>query len=341
MSNSLQVSAFDSITLVQDGDQIAAALFPTKPLKQYVKLGTDYVYPNWTDKEEQPVIYPRIQSQNTGLRMEVISGTEKWFHNDKEIKFDSTGLSEDKRFKKKMFQDGVVQVPSLRIVGNLASPGNTSPDKLDFIGEVKVGMNKVAVTPSISIGLEEVAGDPYDSFIATTNGGVIDNVTDSVVCTAYLRKGGNKVTEGVTYKWYKDTSNGYVEINADSDKANTKTIKADDISTTLVLKVDSIIGGEIVSTTSIQLYDETDPLIINRRPTGPLQLTNGGSVTFKPVVMRRDKEIAIPGYTFKYLLYNIESTLMETRSGDTCTITSGDVMACKGNVRLHTHAIKE
>lgn len=335
------LTAYNSITAIIDGDQIASALFSTRPLKQNVKLGTDSVYPDWTKKEEQPVIYPRIQSQNTGLRVKVKAGTEKWMYNDSEVKFDSTGLSLDKKFKKETYTDGTIQVPSLRIVGNLASIGNTSSDKIDFFGVVEIGGYKASVTPSTSISLEEVAGDPYDSFINATNGGVIDNVTDNTVLTAYLRKGGSNVTEGVTYKWYMDTESGYKPINSDGGKPNKKTIKETDVESNLVVKVEFVVGGEIISMATIQLYDETDPLVINTRPSGPLQLGYGDSVTFNPVVVRRDKEITISGYTFKFVVYNANSELTKETTADKYTITHDDVLANMNSIRLHVHGIKK
>lgn len=336
-----ELTAFDSITMVSDGDQIATTLFATLPLKQYLKLGTDYVYPSWKEVGEQPVIYPRIQSQNAGTRLSPVTGSEKWYYSDTEIKFDSAGLSLDKKFKKETYKDGAVTVPSLRIVSNLASLDNIKPDKIDLVARVKIGVSEAIISPSIPVSLEEVAGDPFDSFISATNGGVIDNTTDSIVSTAYLRKGGQKVTEGITYKWYKDTVSGYSPINPDAGKPNTKTIKDDDIDSSLVLKCEFIVDGKVVSIATTQLFDETDPLIINTRPSGPKQLTVGGHVTFTPQVVRRDKGIPIPGFSFKYLIRDIDSTLVREATGESIKITSQDVVTCKGNVALHTYAEKK
>ena len=333
-------SAFDFITLIMDGDQVAAALFPTKPLKQYLKLGTSAVTPDWNKVEEQPLIYPRMQSQNTGLRLTTISGSGKWKYNDVEIKFDSNGLSLDKKFKRETYKDGIVEVPALRIVGNLASADNTSADKLDFSAKVMVGVSELSVNPTLTISIEEVAGDPYDSYMVASNGGVIDNYTDSVICEATLRKGGAKVTDSVTYKFFADHPDGRKEIKADAGTPNKKTFTKDDIDSSLVVMCEMSVSGVLVSSAVIQLFDETDPIIINTRPSGPLAFSIGGKITFNPIVVRRDKGIPLTGYKFSYRLHNMQGVETSRKEGASITITSDDLIANGGGLALHTDVKK-
>ena len=121
------VSGLISFTRVLDGDLITSHLYSTKLLIQRLKEGVDIPLPDWTITSNQPTIYPRVLSQNTGKRVSIMTGSEKWLYNGIEIDFEA-----DSRFKKIIYDDGGVVVPGLEIVQNLASVDNLDTDVITF-----------------------------------------------------------------------------------------------------------------------------------------------------------------------------------------------------------------
>lgn len=336
------VSGFEFITAMVDGDQLSAALIPTKPLSQYLKKGTGNVSPDWTLAKDQPVVYVRVKSQLQGNRREIVTGTEKWYYNGSEIRFDDAGISTlpSGIFQKLVYDDGGVPVPGLKIIRNLASPTNTDNDRIEFSGKVQLGSLQTEVYPNIDIRVEETTGDPYDGYIDATEGGVIDNDTSQIVCTAFLLKGGAPVVNGITYKWYVASGNGWTSTISDSGKSNQKTVKAGDIDSEMILKCEFLIDGQVAYAATRQLSDETDPLIIASSPNGTTVLPAGGSVTFSPKVVRRSNGAIQSGYSFSYTTYNNRDTKIGSSSGSSISITRAEVDANYGGIKLYISASK-
>ncbi|MCC8154794.1 MAG: hypothetical protein LIP01_11710 [Tannerellaceae bacterium] len=335
------VSGYEMITAIVDGDQVSSSLHGTKPLIQYLKKGTSDVSPDWSVAANQPVIYPRAKSQLQMTRIPIVAGTEKWFYNDKEIVFDSTGLSTSPAglFKKERYDDGGVEVPALRITGNLASTTNTDSDKIGFSGEVELGGIKMETCPDIDIRLEETVGDPYEGFIDATDGGIIDDDTSEITCTGILYKGGAEATSGVTCYWYFHEEDGWKMIEKFNGKKSITVTEAD-INSELVIRCDFQYGGVKVFSSTRQLSDETDALIISSNPSGPKQLRKGESVTFTPKVISRSTAQEAAGYSFSYTMHDPNLVSIGTSAGRTVTLTHAFVNENSRGIQLFISAKK-
>ncbi|MCC8154275.1 MAG: hypothetical protein LIP01_08715 [Tannerellaceae bacterium] len=332
---------FETITAIIDSDQISSSLHATKPLTQYLKKDTSDVSPDWTVAANQPVIYVRAKSQLEMTRKPIIAGTEKWYYNDTLIVFDTVGKSTSPAglFQKESYDDGGVEVPALRIIGNLASTTNTDSDRIGFSGQVDIGTIKTEVCPEIDIRLEETVGDPYEGFIEASEGGVIDDNTDEITCKGILYKGGAEVATGVTYYWYFQKENDWTLIEKFNGK-QTITVIEEDIDGVLGVKCDFYYGGSKVTSTTRQLHDETDPLIVSANPNGPTQLKSGESVKFTPKVIRRSNAQEVTGYSFSYALYDAnDSKVGGDSSGSSITIDYATVLANR-STKLYISAKK-
>lgn len=285
-------SGLISFTRILDGNIITSNLYSTKILIQRLKQGTDTPMPNWEDPDNQPVIYPRVLAQSTGKRVTLHS--HKWYHNGAEIN------SSDNRFELINHDDGGVVVPALKIVKNLAAVDNLDTDVISFEAKTSISGVEYEVKATIDIRLEEMVGEPYDGFIEATEGGVVDDDTPEITCTALLYKGGALITEGVTYKWYRIGIDGVTEINPDPSTPNKMKFKDEDINSELTIKVDFFYQGDQVYTVTRTVSDETDVLYLHVAISNGQDLREGESSTVTPTVYNRHTEQAVSGYTFQY-----------------------------------------
>lgn len=340
MSNA--VSGYGFLTTIGKGELLSGNLYGTEPLRQYVKAGTNEANPNWKTESNQPIIFPRIKAQGADKRIPITGGSEEWTYNGAVLSFDANGVSiAPKLFKKVTHDDGGILVPALRIIDNLASITRIKPDTIGFNCKVNAGGSQHPVYLTIDIRLEETSGDAYDSYIEASEGGVIDNDTNKIVCTAHLRKGGSKITEGVTYKWWVMGEKDYTEIPSDTNNPDKKTFTEGDIQSELVVKVEFYIKGKRVSQTSRQLSDETDPLILNRGPNGSETLVQGEneSITYTPSVMKRGTGEVVTGFKFRYVLVDAMSKSIRTEEGTSLTLTYEEVDQYNG-IGIHFYAYK-
>lgn len=309
------VSGLISFTRVLDGDLITSHLYATKLLIQRLKEGSDAPLPDWSMVDNQPTIYPRVLSQNTGKRVVLVEGSEKWFYNGTEIK-------EDSRFEKVSHDDGGVKVPGLKIVDNLVSVDNLDTDVITFEGKTKIAGVDYTIKSTIDIRLEEMVGEPYDAFIEATEGGVIDDNTPEVTCTAVLYKGGAEVTEGVTYKWYKVGRDGTTELKPSPASLNKMTFKDEDVDSELTIKVEFFYNGVNVYNKTRTLSDETDTYYLRVKQEGPLDLRDNDVCKLTPEVWNRVLNQKLDGYIFEYTELDNMLKLIGKETGASYTMTT-------------------
>lgn len=328
-----------TLTAISDGDQVSLSLQSTVPLLQYLKAGTDSVSPDWTDVNEQPIVFPRAKSQNMGTRLTFVAGSEKWTYNDVAIVFDSNGLSSNKMFQKISYSDGGVSVPALRIVNNMASVTNTNNAVIGFSGTV-ISDENIDMSTTGDVRIEETVGDPYDGFISVTDGGIIDDDTDSIVCTAELRKGGAKVLTGVTYRWSKQSATGWVIVSSDSGVPHRLTVREGDIDTEAAYRCEFIVEGEVVAVYTRNLSDETDAFVVVVSVTGSTALRPGQTTTLIPTVMRRANQEEVTGFTFTFALYSANNTFIRSATASQLTLTYADILAAGKTMVVWVTAVK-
>ena len=311
------VSGMISFTRIIDGNVITSNLYSTKILIQRLKKDSDTPLPDWTQKEHQPIIYPRVIAQSTGKRASLHS--HKWYHNGAEIN------TSDGRFEFVEHDDGGVKVPGLKIVKNLATKDNLDTDVISFSAKTNVNGVEYDVKANIDIRLEEMVGEPYDSVIEATEGGVIDDDTPEITCKAILYKSGSVITEGVTYKWYRITTEGQMEIKPDPSTPNIMKFKNEDVNSELTIKVDFYYGGQKVSTTVRTLSDETDTLYLHVAISNGQDLREGESSTLTPMVYNRVLNQKVPGYSYEYSELDNMLSLIGKKQGATYTMTADNL----------------
>lgn len=311
------VSGMISFTRIIDGNIITSNLYSTKILVQRLKKGTDVPFPNWEEEEHQPTIYPRVIAQSTGKRVTLHS--HKWFHNGAEIN------SSDGRFQLVTYDDGGVKVPGLKIVKNLAVLDNLDTDVVSFQAKTTVSGVDYDVKANIDIRLEEMVGDPYDGIIDVTEGGVIDDDTPEITATAILYKGGAIITEGVTYKWYRITTEGQQEIKPDPATPNKMKFKDVDVNSELTIKVEFYYSGQLVYSKVRTLSDETDTLYLHISISNGQSLREGESSVLTPMVYNRVLNQKVPGYSYEYSELDNMLELIGKKQGATYTMTSDNL----------------
>lgn len=329
------VSGLISFTRVLDGDLITSHLYSTKLLIQRLKEGADIPLPDWTITSNQPTIYPRVLSQNTGKRVSIITGSEKWLYNGIEIDFEA-----DLRFKKIIYDDGGVVVPGLEIVQNLASVDNLDTDVITFSAKTKISGVEYDIRSTIDIRLEEMVGEPYDGFIEATEGGVVDDNTPEVVATAVLHKGGAEVSEGVTYKWYRVGRDGINEIKPDPATPNKMKFKDEDIDSELTIKVEFFYNGVNVYNKTRTLSDETDTYYLRVKQEGPQDLRDNDTCKLTPEVYNRVLNQKVDGYIFEYTELDSMLNLVGKETGATYTMTTEKLDKNGGHLNLIINATK-
>lgn len=347
-----QVSDYAEITSIVDSDSLSFTLIATEPLVQYLKKGTsDGFMPNWATSGRQPVIYPNAMSQLEGIRKQAVAGSEEWTYNGTVMTFNASGVSVTPAviagtFQKQLYNNGDFLVPSLKIIGNLVSPTNVDTDQIGLNCKVEVSGVPIPASNTIPIRLEETVGDPYHGFISATDGGVIDNNTKSVTLTADLTKGGSYVTEGVTHKWFKAVLGGW-ELRSGIAQTPHKLLVTDDMVDTFALfKCEYWIGGVMVFAAVTKVSDESDPLILAKNPSGTTMLGRGGSVTYRPQVVRRGTGAVEPGYTkLQFATFKADGTALvipgaQIVPNTSIQITRTDVDNALGRVRIHFSASK-
>jgi hypothetical protein len=328
-----------TIVFVRQGDTINTSLRSTKPLEQYLKKGTSAVTPDWTQAANQPTIYPVVRSSLTDSRIEPESGTEEWKYNGTVIPFTGNlstvmGSIPAGTFKKESKKvDGDTTVPTLTILKNLASADNINADVIEFSAICDTGFRS-AISASIDIRIEEVEGDPYIGYISVNDGGVIDGDTSSLTLTATLARGGQDITTGVTYKWYKANRNSWTDINKTTKAI---TVTAVDIDTQELYKCEFFISGNSTGSACLPVYDESDPLVVVPNPDGDEEISSAHPlVTYYPQVCKRGDTSMTPvaGFTFSYRLTNSSYAQIAAGEGGNFAVTYAHGVAARGNMTL-------
>ena len=323
-------SGLISFTRILDGNVITCNLYSNKLLVQRMKKDSSQAIPDWSIAGNQPVIYPKITSQSSGVRINVDSF--KWKYNGSQI------LTTDKRFQFTEIEDGSIKVPGVKIVSNLISKDNMDSDTISFEGKTSINKVEYEVKANIDIRLEEMVGDPYFGFIEVSDGAVIDDNTPQVTATAILYKGGSIMKNDVTYIWSKVTSDGLVVIPNNSANPNKQVFKGSDIDSELTIKVEFKYKGETVAEYLKTISDEKDTLFLNVNLSNGQDLRDGESSIVTPKVWNRILGKEEAGYKFEYSLLNSNLSPISKATGATFTMTSKILGDNNNNVNMIINA---
>lgn len=333
------------VGMVIDGDKVDGNLRATTPLMQLFQKDTNDCIPDWTVAANQPIIYPVMRSQNEGTVKGIVTNSEKWYYNGVEIVFNSSNVATVPaviagKVQRVSYNNGTLNVPSLKIIGNLASNDNVDSDIIRMTGDIEASGHNITFDIFIGLDIAEFTESGYTGFLSVTNGGIIDEEGETIKVTPSLYKGGSKMTSGYSVKWLKPP---YSTIFS---TAGTVTLGRDDIDSRLNLMCQFVVDGAVVDTRIITLSDEIDPYFVSCEYQGTTMLEATGansSVIFTYKVKKMGTGAVVSGYTFTTTLTGargqvVTPTVPPTASG--CTIRYEDVKNAGGNLTGNVTATK-
>lgn len=343
------VKGSTTIKYVKQGDTLTCSLRSTRPLKQFVAKSNGAVAPDFTNASNQPVIYPAIRSMLKASRIAPVTGSDIWYFEGTQITFDSSNLSlavgsiAAGTFKREWQNiDGDFSVPTLKILKNIASSSVITSKVIRLDCTVNTGFT-ASVSQTIELQIEETDGESYIPYIDVNDGGVIDQNTPVLTLNAHLLVGGNSVTTGVTYKWYKMIVAAGVDGWQAVSNATSQTlqISAADIDNKELYKVTMTYSGKTAEAT-ISVEDETDTMVIYPNPIDgagnavPEEITSSRqSIVYVPFVCYRGSTTHLSGATFDFALTSSNGTVISSADAATSfTVTKGNCETAGGDVTL-------
>lgn len=339
------VSGSFFVEMLVDGDSAQGNIRSTKPLAQMYNPGTSKCIPDWTVASNQPVIYPVIRSGNENTIKAVVSGSEKWYYNNVEVTFSSEGLSNYPdpvvgKLQKATYHNGSVNVPALKIVGNLASNANMDADTIRMDGQIEASGHNLSFSSEISLAISEYSDSAYNGFVYATNGGIIDEESETVTLTTELYKGGDVVDPtNYTVQWRK------LPATTNFSTSKTLILGVDDIDSKNLFICEFIIGGEIVANFIQEVSDETDPYFIHVSWTGKTKIasTDGtlkGTINVRKVGSTHDES----GFTFETKMTGTNGAAFTPATAPTSSgiieLEYADVQKAGGNITGYITATK-
>ena len=333
------------VGMVIDGDKIDGNLRATSALAQFFKRDTEVCIPDWTIPANQPIIYPVLRSQNEGAVKSIVPDTDKWYYNGVLIVFNTAGVATApsaiaNRAKKVSYNNGVVDVPSLQFIGNLATADNVDADVIRMTGDIDASGHQLSFDIFIGLEIAEYSDSEYTGFLGVTNGGIIDQEGETIVVTPTLYRGGSKMNGGYTVQWLKPP---YLTPYSTNPSV---TIGRDDIDSRLDLMCRFLVNGAVVDTRLISLSDEVDPSFIVAEASGTTMLESTGvnsSVTLTYKVKKTGSGVIQTGFTFTTVMTGANGQPVSLATPPTatgCTVTYADAKAAGGNITGFVTGIK-
>lgn len=208
-------------------------------------------------------------------------------------------------------------------------------------GQIEASGHNLAFTSEISLSISEFSNSAYYGFLYPSDGGIIDSDTATVAIKQELYKGGSLVPQAnYSLKWYK------LPAAVSFSTANSVNIVANDVDSKLSIKVEFIIGGEVVATAICEVSDETDPLFLSVDYSGTTMLTSSGAtseVTGTYKVKKVGTGEAVPGFTFTTSFTKANGATFTPATAPTATgfkVTYADVNSAGGNVTFYAQGTK-
>ena len=336
------VSGSFYIDMIVDGDSAQGNIRSTKPLVQMYNPSTKVCVPDWTVAANQPMIYPVIRSGNENVIKPVVTGSEKWYYNGVQITFDESGLSTAPSNVSGLFQKSTttyetVQVPVLKIVGNLANGSNMDADTIRLDGQIEASGHALSFSTEIPVAISEYTDSAYYGFIYVTNGGIIDDNHQSVTLTQELYSAGEVVPQSAyTVRWRQLHSGGW-------STDNSLTVRADQIDSKASYICEFFVDGVSVASYIQEVSDESDPYFVTVNWNGSTTLQPNATVIGTIKVKKVGTGVEQSGWTFSVLMTKRDGTdfAPETAvSGATVTLTYNDVSNAGGSITGYIMATK-
>ncbi len=180
----------------------------------------------------------------------------------------------------------------LQIVQNIVEASGFAPATIKMVAHISYGTQSDEIQASYPIPIQQATGSSFRVTIAAgdTKNFVITQKGGSCILKAMAYQSGNKLTNDLTYRWYKNSQGSWVELSGKT--AQTLTVQEADINTYGEFKVVVLRGGSEIGSDFQGVMDASDPYEIDPHPNPEDETitedTNGnGTVTYTPVIVRR------------------------------------------------------
>lgn len=295
-----QINDSFSVILLSKGDSPTVFLEATPLLWQGISSDGLTIVPDFTVPANQPVIRPRILSSLKSEYVNILQESDRWWYNDQELTFDSAGnVTAPAAFIGLFRRDKTAG--TLRVINNLVSPTNKTPDTIKFEGVISTGGTTTVVSHTIRVQIEEMAGSTYSGQVQLTST-TIDEPDTVITATARLFAAAAEITTGFSVNYYEavplsENPTGWVPFKVGSGK--TVTIGAVDVDGRQLFKADFIVNGNVVSTTIFAIYDTQDPYMISM-PFKTKYIAEDEATTATLSLIDRKTGAAVPGVTWEF-----------------------------------------
>ena len=332
------------IEMLVDGDSAQGNIRSTKPLVQMYNPNTSTCIPDWTVQANQPIIYPVMRSGNENSIKPIIAGSESWFYNNTSISFNASGIATSPdnvvgKLQKITFNNGTVDVPALKIIGNLASATNMDADTITMAGKIEASGHSLQFSVDIALAISEYTDSAYSGFIHVSNGGIIDEDSETIVLQQVLYKGGDIVpSANYTVEWFKDSA---LEPFSTSSSVN---LTQADIDSKNIIRCTFKVNAEVVASYAQEVSDETDPYFIDVVWNGKTKLATGESATGQCKVKKVGSGEVQTGFTFAITMTNTAGAAFTPATLPTAAgviyLTFADAQNAGGNITGYIVATK-
>jgi len=293
------------VTALDDGTTLHGNLASDKSLSQ-AWTGSSAV-PDWTVNANRPTIYLTLLS---GTSLVVPQSTYQWMYEGQVITFnEETGISTSpsglfmKTTKAVTYGGQTLNMPALKIMGNLASSDNVNVDMITFKGSCSIGGSAVPFECAAQIRITEIQGNGFLGIINFVNG-VSDITEKGQVITMYGKlydSNGGDVE--CTTQWYlNDASTGTSGQNKTIDGntyANAFQVSEGSVVDHATVKCVFTSGGQTRYTAYAGIDDMQDPEFLYIQYNGAngnaASLRKDESVTFSIWVGLREDAAVLGG----------------------------------------------
>lgn len=254
------------ITALEDGTTLHGNLTADRSLTQAWN-GTNAVS-DWSQSTEQPTIYltlldgETLVSPNSGYT---------WYHDNVAIQFNSSGVSSDGLFQKttkSVTYGGVtLDMPALKIIGNLANSNNVDSDTISISGTYSLKDNAtVGFSASAQVRITQITSNGYLGSIIFPNG--LSDITadnSSVQMYGVLYGDTGTAMSNITTKWYLNSSTTATDGATITDKSGTQhdngyTVTEAQVVDHAVVRCEFCdASGSVLYTAYVGIDDLTDP----------------------------------------------------------------------------------
>lgn len=265
------------VTAIDDGTTLHANLVASGQITQAWN-GVSAV-PDWTVAANQPTLYLTLLSGGTYKA----PTTYTWKYNGTALTFNaSTHKDPSGKFMETTQQVGGVNMPALKIVGNLVSSNNVDLDTITLEGTVEVGGASLDFNVMQQVRITKINAQGYLGVINFVDG-IADITEEGQTLTLYgkLYGGDGQEAQGYTTNWYLGSSTTPTPgqtINAGTPTtayANAYQVTEANVVDHAVVRCDFIINNEVKYSAFVGIDDMKDSEFMYIQYSG----ANGNSAT--------------------------------------------------------------